>query len=436
MGSNGDRKHAARRRSVAAAMAVVAASLVFAVGASPAQAAAGRAYVANSGSGTVTVLDTSTNAVVATIPVGDGPNAVAILPNGTRVYVPNSGSDTVSVIDTASNNVIATVPVGNFPEGVAVRPDGARVYVTTYDGVAVIDTATNTVVATIPIVAGAGMDFSPDGSRLYLANMGLDAVSVIDTATNTVIVDIPVGHTPFDVVVRPDGARVYVSNASTNTVSVIDTATNTVVATVPVPRDPLGMDISPDGTRLYVASLSGAVSVIDTASNAVVATVPVPFARGVDVAPSGDRVYVTNETQGTLLVLDPTTNTVVDTVAVGVFPYDVEVTSAPAPPRPVIAGSTWYTNGTRVNAGPAGSTVAARATGALANFPYRLVLATGGCRSVVAVLNSTPVFASSSGLIGAVQGTVPSTTAPGTYEVCFRDVDGMTATGVATFTVG
>ena len=39
-------------------------------------------------------------------------------------------SNTVSVIDTASNTVVATVAVGSMPRGVAITPDGTRVYVT------------------------------------------------------------------------------------------------------------------------------------------------------------------------------------------------------------------------------------------------------------------------------------------------------------------
>ncbi len=39
------------------------------------------------------------------------------------------GSNTVSVIDTATNNVTATVTVGSGPYGVAVTPDGTKVYV-------------------------------------------------------------------------------------------------------------------------------------------------------------------------------------------------------------------------------------------------------------------------------------------------------------------
>src|SRR5215469_16917540 len=73
------------------------------------------AYVTNSGSGTVSVIDTATNTVVATVPVGSDPNGVAITPDGTRTYV--TGSPT-SVIDTSTNTVVATVPVGGNPSGV------------------------------------------------------------------------------------------------------------------------------------------------------------------------------------------------------------------------------------------------------------------------------------------------------------------------------
>ena len=60
--------------------------------------------------------------VVATVPVGLSPEGVAITPDGKNAYVANSGSGTVSVIDTATNTVAATVPVGPSPEGVAIIP--------------------------------------------------------------------------------------------------------------------------------------------------------------------------------------------------------------------------------------------------------------------------------------------------------------------------
>ena len=40
----------------------------------------------------------------------------------TRAYVTNDGSNTVSVIDTATNTVVATIPVGLLPTGVAITP--------------------------------------------------------------------------------------------------------------------------------------------------------------------------------------------------------------------------------------------------------------------------------------------------------------------------
>jgi YVTN family beta-propeller protein len=58
------------------------------------------AYVTNRGSGTVSVIDTATDTVTATIRVHYGPNRVAVAPDGRYAYVTNGGSGTVSVIDT------------------------------------------------------------------------------------------------------------------------------------------------------------------------------------------------------------------------------------------------------------------------------------------------------------------------------------------------
>src|SRR5215467_16017685 len=81
------------------------------------------AYVTNLLSGTVSVIDTATNTVVATVPVGIDPRGVAITQDGTHAYVTNAvESGAVSVIDSATNTVVATVPVGFNPYGVAITP--------------------------------------------------------------------------------------------------------------------------------------------------------------------------------------------------------------------------------------------------------------------------------------------------------------------------
>jgi YVTN family beta-propeller protein len=80
-----------------------------------------RAYVANMGSNNVSVINTATNALVATVTVGDQPSDLALTPDGSRAYVTNNNSGTVSVIATATNTVVATVPVCCVPFAIAIH---------------------------------------------------------------------------------------------------------------------------------------------------------------------------------------------------------------------------------------------------------------------------------------------------------------------------
>ena len=84
-------------------------------------------------------------------------------------------------------------------------------------------------------------------------------------------------------------------------------------------------------------------------------------------------------------------------------------------------GFTWYDDGASSKSGPAGTTVRAYGTGALAGVTYQLVLATSGCASIVAVLNTSVRTATSSGFLSQTAGTIPSGVANGTYFVCFKD---------------
>jgi YVTN family beta-propeller protein len=95
------------------------------------------AYVANMNSNTVSVIDTATNTVTATIPASGAPYWVAVSPDGSTAYVTEMNSNAVSVIDTATNAVTATIAVGLNPFQVAVSPAGANQgtgYVTNFDG--------------------------------------------------------------------------------------------------------------------------------------------------------------------------------------------------------------------------------------------------------------------------------------------------------------
>ena len=311
-------------------------------------AAAPFAYVTNEDlAGTVSVIDTATNMVVATIPVGEYPFGIAVTPDGKHAYVANNLSGNVSVIDTTTNTVVATVPVGTpFLTGVAVTPDGKHVYIAkalapgTPGTVSVIDTATNTVeAATIGVGSDPGaVAITPDGKHVYVTQD--NSVSVIDTASNTVVATVTVNFADA-VAITPDGKHAYVTEGSgpqnPGTVSVIDTATNTVEAvTIPVGTNPSGVAVTPDGTHVYVTNpQSYTVSVIATATNTVVTTVGVGvgyFPQGVAVAPDGKHAYVANNnntTTGTVSVIDTATNTVVATVPVGFGPFAVAIMPPP-----------------------------------------------------------------------------------------------------------
>jgi YVTN family beta-propeller protein len=263
-----------------------------------------RAYVTNTDSASVSVIDTTTNAIVGNpIPVGDGPWGVVLSPDGRRAYVTNLASGSLSVIDTATNVTVSNpIPVGRGPEGLALSPNGRYAYVANSGSgtVSVIDVTRSVETATIPVGrVPAGVAVSPDGRRLYVANNGSGTVSVIDTATNATVGNpIPVGSGPYGVAVTPDGRRAYVANSKSGSVSVIDADGNSPVGTpILVGTNPTGVVASPDGRRVYVANNgSGTVSVIDTATNATVGN-PIPVGSDpawVAVSPEGRRIYVTH----------------------------------------------------------------------------------------------------------------------------------------------
>ena len=291
------------------------------------------------GTQTVSVIDTSTNAVVTTFPVGIGcqcvgPDGAGVSPDGAIVYVTNEEDNTVSVINAQTNRVAATIAVGSRPAATAASLDGSRVYVVNTSSVSVIDTSSNVVVATIPlgVVQARGVALSPDGTRLYVATYGSNSIKVINTASNSVIATIPVGNLPLGVDASPDGSKVYVANLTGNSVSVISTATNTVVATIPVGTQPSSARVTPDGSRVYVAHYGSGLWVINAQTNSVVGVVPgIPNANSVEFTPDGTRAYITASPY--VYAVNTATNTVIATFpftsAANGYPLSLTITSGP-----------------------------------------------------------------------------------------------------------
>jgi YVTN family beta-propeller protein len=87
----------------------------------------------NYDSASVTFIDTTTDHVVATVPVGIHPQYLAWSADGRFAYAVNNTSNSVSVIDADTFSVTATVPTGPSPTSMAVLPDGRTAYVTDQD---------------------------------------------------------------------------------------------------------------------------------------------------------------------------------------------------------------------------------------------------------------------------------------------------------------
>lgn len=281
----------------------------------------GRLYVANTGSNTVSVINTTTGKRIDANPswfsqdisVGTAPSALALSPDGTRLYVANSGSGTVSVINTVGYKRIDANPsttskditVGTTPSALTVGADG-RIYVANKgsNSVSVIDPTTYSVTGTV------GVGTQPTAlalgtGKVYVANQGSSTVSVIDTSTLGVT-SVAVG-TPPSALALGTGGKLYVASQTGGTLSTIDTATNTVTpGAITVGPSPSSVAVSADGSVAYVANGNDTVSVINTTTSAVVSTVrfdtDATGAHAVAVAPGG-AVYVTDATDRTVRVL-------------------------------------------------------------------------------------------------------------------------------------
>ena len=80
------------------------------------------AYVTVGGLNVVKVFRTDDFSQVATIPVGALPHGVWPSGDGTRVYVGLENADALAAIDTATNRVVATAPIGQAPQAIAYVP--------------------------------------------------------------------------------------------------------------------------------------------------------------------------------------------------------------------------------------------------------------------------------------------------------------------------
>ena len=197
----------------------------------------GQLYVTTELDKTITVIDPKTLKIVGALPTGQPESHMLVLSHdGRRAYTANVGPGTVSVIDIAARKVLKIIPVSANTQRISISPDDKWVFTAdqTKPQMAVIDTATSTVAKWIPMEGiGYGSAPTPDGRWLLVAFPDQNKVAVIDLKSMQVARTVSVADYPQEVLVRPDGKSAYVSCEKANAVAEIDTATWKVTRTIP-----------------------------------------------------------------------------------------------------------------------------------------------------------------------------------------------------------
>ena len=176
---------------------------------------ADRIWNVNPDNHSVTVTSPA-GAVVAEIPVGDRPWALAKSPAANEVFVANKGSASISVIDTLSHAVVRTIalPVASQPHGLAFSPSGDVFYVV-LEALARVDQRSPSDGSLVASAALSGhprhLAVSADGHSLYVANFitpplpgestavvdvstGAAQLFVVNTAAMSLATTIPLAH--------------------------------------------------------------------------------------------------------------------------------------------------------------------------------------------------------------------------------------------------
>jgi YVTN family beta-propeller protein len=257
--------------------------------------------------------------------------SVADIP--TRVYVPNSESDTVSVIDPTTYQVVDEFPVGDLPQHVVPSHDMQTLYVNNNIGntLTPIDPRTGQPGESFPVEVPYNLYFTPDGSKAVVIMERNSQVDFRDPNTWQSIkrVDIPpeqrdedgdsgVNHAEF----TADGKTMIASCEFSGWLVRFDLETMEITGAVQIGGKPVDVKLSPDGSVVYVANeTENGVHVVDWNAMQEVQFIPTgEGTHGLYPSRDGTLLYASNRIGGSVSVIDFATRAVVDTWAFGGSP--------------------------------------------------------------------------------------------------------------------
>lgn len=299
------------------------------------------AYVTNSYSNTLSVIDLGEERLLANLPTGHAPVNPTFNRDWTRLYFSNVLDGTLSIVDTKSAKIVDTIPAGApHPSGLRFLPDGKHLVisyigdkVTDAGALGIMDLQTGRLVKTIPVQAQSErFDITPDGKRAYVANLVGQSVSVVDLEKGAVIETIPSPEKlPFNVLVSPKGLRVFVAAVMGDTIIEIDTTTNKVVNTIKTAAGPNGMTFTPDGDNILMTNVyAGRMQAYNLSANVVSDGSFVGLLPGfVRLAPDGLKGIFVRPYGRQVSIFDATNMQVIKNIETGIGPSTVAICGNP-----------------------------------------------------------------------------------------------------------
>jgi YVTN family beta-propeller protein len=272
-------------------------------------------------------------------PEGDCPRRVAIAPDGSKAVVTNVLSDNAVILNLTTLAVEATLPISDRPQDIAITPDSRYAVICGFggNGVKILDLTTDTIVADVYTGAAPGVvAISPDGTKAYVGNISSNTVSIVALAGagSYKIADVPAGEigvvwaaygVSSGVAASPDNRYALVATSFDDVVRVIDSQTSSVVATIPVGDFPLQLAFDGDGSHAIVTNYFGnsyTVLRINGSSSYAVGT----FSRGMkpmrlDFDPVRNRTLIGNFESKTVTITDPETGALLGTQSYTTYGY-------------------------------------------------------------------------------------------------------------------
>lgn len=210
----------------------------------------GRIVATTERSQSVAVVDPAAGTLLASIPTDQqGTHMVAVTRDGTRAFTANIGSGTVSVLDLKAGQKLRDIAVGGRPEGIALSTDEQVLWVadlqkprvqafdaTSFKRIAEVPTGP------VPIRVAA----SPDGRFIVTSNVGNGSLSVIDSRTHKKLRDIVVSGSEDagQVTIAFGGnGRIYAAETGRDQIAEVDLATGKVLRRLPAGRNGDGLAI-------------------------------------------------------------------------------------------------------------------------------------------------------------------------------------------------